>query len=171
MAHKAKSWLSGLGMRPLCLSRRLRDLARPAGQATARGAAFCPVALLSPALAQRLRGAACTGGVRGMGVPFWGFEPKTTHRTRREKTTGFLMSKMVNNKGRFCPICGALVVRRGSRGPLPTYCGPECKLRANRPLAPRRLRYCVGCGEPFLTTCTRRRWCGHICYDRHRPER
>lgn len=34
---------------------------------------------------------------------------------------------------RVCPECGGAAVRRSAKGPMPTFCGPECKrAHANR---------------------------------------
>jgi hypothetical protein len=36
---------------------------------------------------------------------------------------------------RVCPECGGAVVRRSAKGPMPTFCSPECKkTRSNRRL-------------------------------------
>lgn len=65
---------------------------------------------------------------------------------------------------RRCPVCSGPVVRRGSRGPMPTYCSTACKRRANYHPKPKRERSCIVCGKTFTATKDTRHHCSGACY-------
>lgn len=71
-----------------------------------------------------------------------------------------------------CPVCGAQVVRSGTRGPAPTYCSFRCRRAAPRNLLSRRIytatrraeRPCkAGCGR---TRAKGRPYCSDACMPR-----
>ena len=82
-----------------------------------------------------------------------------------------------------CAFCGEVLVRRGSRGPLPTYCSARCRSaagylraktsgRVRRKPTPPRVWECVQCGAPFEGR--KRKYCSKQCgrvAERQNPKR
>lgn len=75
---------------------------------------------------------------------------------------------------RKCAHCSGPIVRVPRRGPLPVFCGPECRSKAGHVKESSRraeLRIgltCKGCGAKFDADRWRRKWCSSSCCWKHR---